>query len=185
MVLESLRDRCGVPRGDGILVLKGLFGGDRGTSDAWESPRRLGHFQEVTPSTSHCHSENAPPRALPYQPGQSCICSAGSAPFARTTSPVSLSKNDSTLPRPLTRETLRSSPWGRVAAEFRGGFPLLTWQPFFSCNRSRRTHVGRSRLWVSLLTHVRNGPGFYWPERHPDQSELALPEGLSLLVSPR
>lgn len=66
-----------------------------------------------------------------------------------------------------------------------GGFPLLTWQPFFSCNRSRRTHVGRSRLWVSLLTHVRNGPGFYWPERHPDQSELALPEGLSLLVSPR
>lgn len=56
-----------------------------------------------------------------------------------------------------------------------GGFPLLTWQPSFSCNLSRRTRVRRARLRGSLLTHVRSGPGSYWPVRRPDQSEPALP----------
>lgn len=57
--------------------------------------------------------------ALPAWPILGC---AGTAPFARTTSPVNLSKDDSAHPGPLTRKALRPSPRGRDAAEFRG-FP--------------------------------------------------------------
>lgn len=105
-------------------------------------------------------------------------------PLARTTSPVSLSKDDSTLPGPFTREALRPSPWGRVAA-VRQGVPSPDLAAVLLLQPQPRTHVRRTRRRVSLLTHVRSGPGFYWPVRHPDQSELALPEGLSLHVSPR
>lgn len=103
------------------------------------------------------------------------------APLARTTSPVSLSKDDSALPGPFTREALRSSPLGRVAAVCQG-VPSPDLAAVLLLRPQPRTHVRRTRRRVSLLTHVRSGPGFYWPVRHPDQSELVLPEGH---VSPR
>lgn len=88
-------------------------------------------------------AQNAPPCTLPYRSGQSCTCPADTAPSSRTTSPVSLSKDDSAFPGSLAREVLRSSPGARCrrvpwvpSSDLATVLPLLP---------SRRTHPLRTR----------------------------------------